>query len=312
MGGEAPDVEGVDTSHWDSFEGERHQNQSAYVLEDEQSLVFDTLSPASTDGALELVDRALDGGDLDYVVISHPEGNHAGNAFALLEAHPDATLLVPERGAGHGSGFGAEHELFHLASAPESTEGIGSRIEYVAPGDELDLGRFRVEFVPATYADHAFSVWMVERTTNTFFPVDWLGFHHQNSDCTRFADEFDRPVTVRDLRQFHSNVLPWLQFADPDVVDERVDAVIEARDPDRIAPAHGTVIRERPVEFMEMFKRAARDISEGGAPEAVREQIDATFPPGSADGDVDEPTGSDGDEVTGGDESVSDEAEADP
>jgi len=278
MGSEAPAVDGVDTAHWDSFEGDRHQHQSAYVLADERSLLFDTLSPASTGGALDLVDRALDGGNLDYVAISHPEGNHAGNAFALLEAHPEATLLVPERGAGHGPGFGAEHDLFHLSAAPDAGEGIGNRIEYVAPGDELDLGAFRVEFVPAVYADHAFSVWMVERTTDTLFPVDWLGFHHQAADCVTFADEKDRAVTERDVAQFHGNVFPWLQFADPDAVDARVEEVIEAHDPDRIAPAHGSVIRERPTEYMRMFKSAAREISRQGTPERIRERVEATFP----------------------------------
>lgn len=278
MGGNAPDVDGIDTSHWDSFDGERHQNQSAFLLADEESLLLDTLSPASTEGILDLVDRALDGGDLDYVVISHPESNHAGNAFALLEAHPEATLLVPEHGVGHGPGFGAEHDLFHLSASADASAGIGSRIEYVSPGDELDLGARQIEFVPAIYADHAFSTWMVEHVTNTLFPVDWLGFHHQESDCVAFVDEFDREVTERDLYQFHNNVFPWLQFSDPDIVAERVDEAIETHDPDRIAPAHGAVIRERPIEYMELFKAAARRISQQGTPENVRGRIDAMFP----------------------------------
>lgn len=280
MGGKAPDVEGIDTSHWDSFEGERHQNQSAFLLEGDESLLFDTLTPASETAVIELLGEVLQGRGLDYVVISHPEGNHAGNAFALLEAFPEATLLVPEHAAGPGSGFGAEHELFHLASGADPTS---SRIQYISPGDRVDLGRYEVEFVPARYADHAFSVWMIERTTNTFFPVDWLGFHHQSSDCLRFADEFDREVTERDVRQFHNNVFPWLQFADPAVVASIVDELIEIHDPDRIAPAHGTVIRERPRMYAEYFKSAVRKISREGNPDQMRERFETIFPEAGAE-----------------------------
>lgn len=62
--------------------------QNAYLLADEEGLLFDTLSPASTETVLAELDRRLGDDGLDYLVPSHPDVPHAGNAVAILEDHP--------------------------------------------------------------------------------------------------------------------------------------------------------------------------------------------------------------------------------
>jgi hypothetical protein len=104
--------------------GERHGCDNAYLIGGTESLLFDTFSPASTAAVLDYLNSILDGDGLDYLVASRPEHNHAGNAGAILEAHPGATLVVPAAGV--------DHSLFHLD--------IVDGVRYVSPGDAIDLG----------------------------------------------------------------------------------------------------------------------------------------------------------------------------
>lgn len=221
-----------------------HIGQSAYVLRGEESLLFDTLSPASTVQVLDELEAVLDDG-LDYLVVSHPDVPHAGNAFRILEEYPDATLVAPR--------YGADHELYHLDDAVK-----------VGEGDSIDLGGLIAEFHEATFPDAAMHVWMTERETNALFPVDWFGFPHNDTECYRCADEFDRPLSVDRFVEFHGRVLFWLQYVDVAKTNAEIERLAREFDPDLIGPAHGCVVRENCAEHMRTVKRAVEAINAEG------------------------------------------------
>lgn len=233
-----------DLPSWYDVGHELHGNQNAYLIDGDDSLLFDTLTPASEEHIVETVDRILDGAPLDYLAISHPEANHAGNTVALLERYPDVTVIAPK--------YGSEHELYHL----------GNDIQYVGAGDTLDLGQREVSFHQPQFYDHAMHIWMREETTGTLFTVDWLGYQHIGGDCLRCADELTYPVSDDQLIRFNSFAFPWLAFANTEKTDRAVDAVIDQHDPNHIAPAHGQVILEEPAQYLEQMKRVMEQISE--------------------------------------------------
>lgn len=245
-----------------------HVPQHAYLLCGEESLLFDTLSPGSTDHVLARVEEILDGDDLDYVVPSHPDVPHAGNTRALLSAYPDAELLAPRYGDGH--------ELYHLAEAT-----------HVGEGDSIDLGGLEVAFHEAPFPDAAIHMWMTERRTGTLFTVDWLGFAHFEGECDRFVEEFDEDVTVDRLVALHEYVLFWLEYVDPDRTTAAIDELIERYDPDVVAPAHGNPIRENPTTYMERMKAVVERISAAGqsSEDAAEDTVD-----GEGTADTDETT----------------------
>jgi flavorubredoxin len=224
-----------------------HASQSAYVIVDDETLMFDTWSPASRDTVVDALDEVLDGRDLDYLVISHPESNHAGNLEIILREYPEATLVAPSRGAEH------ERRLYRLDSWDA---------EFVEDGDVIDLGDHSVEFVEPTFFDQAMTTYMFERTTRTLFTVDWFGFQHMGSDCLRFVDEMRYDLTEDQLDRFNGYALVWLRFADPEKIDRVIDHVTEELAPEVIAPAHGQVIREDVPRYLEMMRSVLHDIGE--------------------------------------------------
>lgn len=224
---------------------EVHLPQNAYLFVGEKSLLFDTLSPASTEKIVTEVDAVLGERDLDYVMVSHPDVPHAGNTPALLREYPEATVVAPEYGTGH--------ELYRL------DEGM-----HVAEGDTIDLGDHVVEFHEATFLDAEVSVWMTEQNTGSLLTVDWLGFPHYGDECMDCVEELDRDIGYDRLVEFHGRVLFWYQYVDVAKTQAEIDHLIEKFDPNALLPAHGLPIRENAVEYMERMKEVVERIDAQG------------------------------------------------
>lgn len=225
---------------------EIHSSQTAYLLADGESLLYDTLSPAGTDIVLRELERILGDEDLDYLVISHPEANHAGNAFAIVDAYPDVEVIVPGRGS--------HHEL----------HGIGrlDNLTFVEQGDRLEVGRFSIEFVEEIFFDHAMTIWLYERSTNALFTSDFMGYEHMDGQCLCRADELgpDAPTTTQ-LQRFNGHAFPWFRFVDESDVDAAIDRIAETYDLNVIAPAHGQVITNDAASALETMRETIHEIT---------------------------------------------------
>lgn len=241
---------------WTEGGGEIHNPINAFLIDDEQSLLFDTLSPQSTGRILDSLDEILDGGDLDYLVPSHPEAPHAGNVLKLQERYPDCTVFAPD--------FRAVHDLYYLEGATQ-----------VATGDSLDLGDHVVEFFEPTFPDVSLTFWLFERRTRTIFTVDWAGNPHLDDECLAFVDEIPDDLSPR-IRNYHGNVLPWFRYADPEKTNSAIERLIEEYRPEVLAPAHGSVAREDAAEYMRKVGRVVNEIAIDDG-EVVAE-IEATLP----------------------------------
>ena len=229
---------------WFVPESEVHSPRTAYLLQGEQTLIYDPLSPADTEHVNPVFDELLDGGALDYVVVSHPDAPHAGNTGSLLTEHPEATLVAP--------GQGGRHDLYRLEESLK-----------VLPGDRLDLGGLSVRFHEATFLDSGLSIWMVEEEHDILFTADWFGFPHLAGDCLQFVDELDRELAVHQLVQLHARVFFWYQYVDAERVEREIDH-LEEMGPSIIAPAHGLVARQDIPERLEQMKQVVGHVNERG------------------------------------------------
>lgn len=207
---------------------------NAYLIEGEQTLLFDTLSPDSTEQILSELDSLLDGRDLDYLVPSHPENPHAGNTFPILEAYPEAELLAPEYDTG-------KHELYYFDDAT-----------HVSDGDMLDLGGRVVEFVEPGFLDHRIHTWLFDHATATLFTVDWLGDVHMSKNHLDFVDEVPEDDPIDRQVEFHSRALFWFQYIQREKARAVIEDLVETYDPYVLAPSHGLVVRETAAEYMRM------------------------------------------------------------
>ena len=178
-------------------------------------------------------------------MVSHPDTPHAANTFAILHEYPDATLVAPK--------VGSTHALYHLEDAMK-----------VGPGDEIDLGGHLLRFHEATFLDAAISIWMTEENSNMLLPVDWLGLPHMDGECLKCADELESNITIDRLTEFHGRVFFWFQYVEVPKVVAEIDGLIRKFNPAIIAPAHGVVMRENCLQFMELIKPVVEKIHREG------------------------------------------------
>ena len=101
---------------------------NCYVLETEkQAAVIDP------GGDAPAVERALEGAELRYILLTHGHYDHTGAAAALQKAHPEAALYI------HRADFqGVDPNLFPLGTQV-------SEVKFYGEGDELPLGDTKVE-----------------------------------------------------------------------------------------------------------------------------------------------------------------------
>jgi flavorubredoxin len=235
-----------ETPEWYVEGREVHMQQNAYlVVGDDETLLWDTTSPANAAGVVSEVDSLLDGRDLDYLMPSHPEAPHAGNSFKILDAHPEADFVVPE--------YETAHELYMMGDATR-----------VSPGDRVDLGGRAIEIVDPVFVDHKVHMWAQELTTNTLFTVDLLGMVHMDTECLHCADELDAPITPHRLAEFHSRALFWFEYVDASVTDAAIEGIIKDLAPTNLAPAHGSPIRGDADTYLRRMKEVIRRISDAG------------------------------------------------
>lgn len=227
-----------------------HSSQTAYLINGDKTLLFDTLSPAGEEYIVSHLQELIDG-ELDYLVISHPEANHAGNTGAILNEYPEATLVAPKRGA--------QHSLF----------GLTDETTFVSPGDTIDLGTHTAEFCMPLFYDHAMSTWMMEKDTETLFTVDWFGAEHMGGDCLHYADQLENKLTANQLERFTGYAFVWLRFVDPEKTDEAIEYIRHELSPKLIAPAHGQVVRNDVDKQLKKMKEIIRGISEDPSPPRI-------------------------------------------
>jgi flavorubredoxin len=222
-----------------------HIPQNVYLFVGRESLIFDTLSPASTDRLLDEVDKIVGDNGLDYVVVSHPDLPHAGNAMELLGEYPDATLVAPR--------YGSRHELYHLDDAI-----------HVGEGDSIDIGGHIFDFHEAYILDAPIHIWMTERNRNWLMPVDWFGFPHQDSECMKCVHELEHDITVQRLVEFHGRVLFWYQYVDVDKMTDLHQFLSQKFNPDGILPGHGLPMIENPDSYLNMMDDVVTEINNKG------------------------------------------------
>jgi len=228
----------IDNPDWYVMGRTVQSSFNVYLIEDEKNMLIDQGPILQRNEIGELVDEVLDGDSLDYIYVTHPDVDHTGVLHEIWNDHPDATLIAP--------GYGYEPELYYL----EETE-------RVVEGDTLDLGEHKLTFRDARFVDSAMTAWITDETTGTFFTVDWLTYTNMDDEIGMFTDEIEEhgrgPVSDRQ-EYLVGHKYSWFPYANGERLMEEIDYMIEAYQPESLAPSHAPPLKEGAVEHLEDWK----------------------------------------------------------
>ena len=157
---------GADDTTLDLFESQykvpNGMAYNSYIILDEKVAVMDTIDERKSEEWFNNLNAALNGRDVDYIVISHLEPDHAANIKALADKYPDAKLVLSAKAK---------------AMLPQffNIDNLDERCQVVAENDELSLGKHKLVFIMAPMVHWPELMLEYETTEKVLFSADAFG-----------------------------------------------------------------------------------------------------------------------------------------
>ena len=242
-----------------------HLPVNAFVLHAEQPVVVDTgLSTPDKDFVAELAD-VIDPADVHWVWITHPDRDHTGGLWDLLEAAPLARLVTTFIGAGIMS---------------TQWEVPMHRVHFVNPGGSLHVGdRVLTGHRPPLF-DNPATVGFVDEESGAFFSSDCFGAPVASQELATGGDA--RAIGDGDRRAgqllWASIDSPWVHMVDRSMYGGGV-AAVSALEPSGIFSSHLPPAVGLNDQLLGMLIEAPDSPAFAGPDQAALEALLASFEP---------------------------------
>ncbi len=220
---------------------------NSYFLDDEKTVVLDSIDHAVAEGFIAGVEDLLQGRDLDVLVCHHAEPDHCATIVQLMEKYPHCQLYV--------SALGYKIlQQFH----PQISYGE-DRLVLLDETTTLDTGKHRFSFIKAANVHWPEVFFSFEETTGTLFSADAFGSFGAPAGYI-YADQcdYDREWLYEN-RRYYCNIV-GRQGAAVQAALQKISS-LEIK---RICPVHGLVFRtsESIAHILEKYDRWSRYAAE--------------------------------------------------
>lgn len=222
--------------HGHTYHTHRGTTYNAYLIVDEHVALVDTVLPGFEDEMFRHIAEVVDPARIDYLVANHGELDHSGGIPAVMARAPHATLVHSKKGSDSlGKYFqnGWKHQV------------VGS-------GDTLSLGRTTLAFLEAPMLHWPDSMFTYIPEHRLLLPNDAFGQHL--ASVQRFADQVDPAVLWDEARKYFGNILVPFSKLILRKVEEVQKMGLEIA---VIAPSHGLIWRENPLQIVQQYVRWA-------------------------------------------------------
>ena len=134
---------------------------NSYLLKDEKTVLLDTVDHSVCLQFMENLNYALDGRELDYLVINHMEPDHAATIGEIARRYPKTKMVV------NAKTLAMIKQFFDFD--------IDSRAVIVKEGDTLSVGRHTLTFVMAPMVHWPEVMVTYDLTDKILFSADAFG-----------------------------------------------------------------------------------------------------------------------------------------
>ena len=229
--------------HGDEYSIINGSSQNAYLIEEEKTVLIDTIWVPHRFEFIENLKTEIDLSKLDYVVANHGEPDHSGALSELIKERPDLPIYC-------------------TANAVKSLEGqfgkLGWNFKIVKTGDTLDVGNGKkLVFVEMRMLHWPDSMATYLTGDNILFSNDAFGQHFAVEEL--FNDKADQCLLMKEAMKYYANILnPFSPF-----VSKKIEEILEMNIPiDIIAPSHGAIWRDNPLQIVEKYAQWAKGYQE--------------------------------------------------
>jgi glyoxylase-like metal-dependent hydrolase (beta-lactamase superfamily II) len=178
----------------------------AYLLKGRQPVLIDTGAECFKAEFLKDLESLIDPKDLAWIVLTHPDSDHAGALAELLQRAPNARLAVNWISTGK------------LTATMDPPMG---RITWVNPGESLAAGDRVLHFLRAPMYDCPSTVSILDSKSRALFTSDAFGAFVP-APASRFS-ELPEGAALEGMSQFCRANSPWLADTRPDRYEKALE-----------------------------------------------------------------------------------------
>ena len=227
--------------HGHELSTHRGTTYNSYLILDEKTVLVDTVWEPFQDQLIKNICEITDPSKIDLIVANHAEIDHAGSLPAVIHQAPDATIIVSKRGAESIEGHFHQPWKFHP----------------VKTGDKINIGKNDLIFIEAPMLHWPDSMFTYLSGHNILMPNDAFGQHY--ASAFHFNDQVDKKELYEEALKYYANILtPY-----SDLVTKKIEEVLSLNVPvDIIAPSHGVIWRDDPLQIVKKYQAWAAQTPE--------------------------------------------------
>ncbi|MBR1672037.1 MAG: flavodoxin domain-containing protein [Fretibacterium sp.] len=224
----------LESFHGDDYSIMNGSSQNAYLIEEEKTVLVDTVWAPHRFEFVENLEKEIDLHKIDCIIANHGEVDHSGALTALLDTIPGTPIYC-------------------TANAVNSLEGQYSKrgwnFHVVKTGDELDIGNGKkLIFVEMRMLHWPDSMATYMTGDNILFSNDAFGQHFAVEEM--YNDKANQCLLMKEAIKYYANILnPFSPL-----VAKKLQEIAALNLPvEIIAPSHGAIWRENPMQIVERY-----------------------------------------------------------
>ena len=229
--------------HGDDYSIINGSSQNAYLIEEEKTVLMDTVWTPHRFDFVENLKKEIDLKKIDFIVANHGECDHSGSLTTILEEIPDVPIYCTENAVKSIEGqYGKRAWNFHVVKTGDSLE-IGN-------GKKLIFLEMRMLHWPDSMATFLTG-------DNILFSMDAFGQHYAVEEL--FNDKANQCILMKEAMKYYANIIA--PFAP--ILRKKLEEITALNLPiEMIAPSHGAIWRENPMQIVEKYGQWAQDYQE--------------------------------------------------
>ena len=233
----------LESFHGDDYSIINGSSQNSYLIQEEKNVLIDTVWAPHRFEFIDNLKKEINLKDIDFIVANHGEVDHSGALVDLMKEIPDTPIYC-------------------TANAVKSIEGQygkhGWNFKTVKTGDSVDIGNGKkLIFVEMKMLHWPDSMATYMTSDNILFSNDAFGQHYAVEEL--FNDRADKCLLEKEAMKYYANILnPFSPFA-----SRKIKEIVGLNLPiEIIAPSHGAIWRDNPMQIVEKYALWAEEYQE--------------------------------------------------
>lgn len=229
------------TFHGDELSTSHGSSYNSYLIRDEKTVLIDTVWQPYDREFVSRLKQEIDLHEIDCIIMCHNEVDHSGALVELMKEIPDTPIYCTV--AGEKILRGHYHQDWNYVN--------------VKTGDTLNIGKSTLTFIQAPFLHWPDTMFVYLDSEQILFSNDAFGQHYATESLFNDANCTDE-IYAEAIKYYANIVVPYSTF-----VTKKINELKGLNLPiSMIAPSHGVIWRENPMQIVEKYEEWAADYQE--------------------------------------------------